>query len=217
MKTSDITIVFQGAFKPYSTREGMPFAEILKRTRAVLPGARIIVSSWEGAELVRGLRVDKLVTSEDPGTLAPLKLIDSKPNNINRQIVSTRAGMEAVTTPYAVKLRTDSFLEHASFIDFFETQLKRDRYDKRIVTNAFFTLDASVFERIPYHVSDWFQFARADVLRAYWSAPLMTLEAGRYYENRDHADGSNIFERRFRAQFAVEQHIAMHYARSLGY
>jgi len=217
VKTSDITIVFQGAFKPYIPRDGMPFSEILKRTRKTLPGAPILLSAWEGSDVIAGMAIDDFVLSKDPGSLAPLKLIDNKANNINRQIVSTRAGMDAVRTPYAVKLRTDCFLEHAGFIDYLEAQLKRDRYDKRIVTGAFFTLDASIFERIPYHVSDWFQFGQTEVLRDYWSAPLMSQQAGRYYENRPHAEGSNIFERRFRAEFAVEQHICMHYARRLGY
>ena len=217
MKTSDITVVFQGAFKPYIPRDGLPFAEILKRTRNSLPGARILLSAWEDSDVPEGMGVDDVVLSKDPGALAPLKLTDNKVNNVNRQIVSTRAGMKAVRTRYAVKLRTDCFLEHAGFIDYFQTQLKRDAYRKRIVSSAFFTLDTTVFERIPYHVSDWFQFAEADVLRAYWSAPLMTPQAGRYYEAHEHAPSSNIFERRFRAEYAVEQHIAMHYARQLGY
>jgi hypothetical protein len=116
-----------------------------------------------------------------------------------------------------VKLRTDSMLEHAGFVDYFDTQARRDGHDRRLLTTAFFTLDTTMFERIPYHVSDWFHFGRTDVLQAYWSAPLMTPEAGRWHERNAHAPGSTVFEQRFRSQLAVEQHIATHYARSLGY
>jgi hypothetical protein len=125
--------------------------------------------------------------------------------------------LQKVTTPYALKLRTDCFLEHAGFIDFYLEQLRRDKRAQRIVANAFFTLDTDVFERFPYHVSDWSQFGRTEVLQSYWAVPLMTAEAGRFYEEHPHPPQSNVFERRFRAQFAVEQYICMHYARSLGY
>jgi hypothetical protein len=217
MKTSDITIVFQGAFKPYAPMGSLPFAEILKRTRKAVPGARIMVSTWEGADVPEVLGIDQLVQSKDPGALAPLKLTDTKANNINRQIVCTRAGLAAVTTPYALKLRTDSFLEHAGFIDFYLAQLRRDQHARRIVANAFFTLDTAVFERFPYHVSDWAQFGLTEVLQTYWDVPLMTPAAGRFYENRPHPANANVFERRFRAEFAVEQYIGMHYAGRLGY
>ena len=217
MKTSDITIVFQGAFKPYAPMGSLSFSEILKRTRKSLPGARIMVSTWEGADVPAVLGIDQLVQSKDPGALAPLKLTDNKANNINRQIVCTRAGLAAVATPYALKLRTDCFLEHAGFIDFYLAQLRRDQRARRIVANAFFTLDTAVFERFPYHVSDWAQFGQTEVLRAYWDVPLMTPAAGRFYESRPHPPRSNVFEKRFRAEFAVEQYICMHYAARLGY
>lgn len=217
MKTDEITIVFQGAIKAYKQLGAPSFSEMVRNTRKVLPGSTIILATWEGAEIPKCLGVDEVVFVEDPGALAPLKLIDNKLNNINRQIASTRAGMRQVKTRYAVKLRTDSFLEHASFIDFYEKQVRRDGRSNRIVTSAFFTLDIRVFERIPYHVSDWFQFGLTDVLRAYWNVPFMTEEAGRYYETHSHVSGSNVFERRFRAQFAVEQYICMNYAGTIGY
>ena len=76
MKTSDITLVFQGAFKPYVTREHDDVARNIKLTRKVLPGARIVLSTWSGAELPSGLAVDAVVQSPDPGGLPPLKLDD---------------------------------------------------------------------------------------------------------------------------------------------
>ena len=42
MKTSDITLVFQGAFKPYVTRERDAFLRNIRLTRQVLPGARML-------------------------------------------------------------------------------------------------------------------------------------------------------------------------------
>jgi hypothetical protein len=217
MKTSDITLVFQGVFKPWITRERDDFVRNIAATRKVLPGARIVLSTWQGAELPRGLRVDAVVESPDPGGLAPLKLDDCKPNNINRQLVTTQAGLAAVSTPYAAKLRTDCFLEHAGFLDYYLEQRALDGGRERLLASSFFTLDPALFERLPYHVSDWFHFGPTELLRAWWAAPPMSMEDAQYHETHPHAPGSSVFERRFRARWAVEQHICMAYAGSLGY
>ncbi|HYD96003.1 MAG TPA: WavE lipopolysaccharide synthesis family protein [Noviherbaspirillum sp.] len=217
MRNSDITVVFQGAFKPYTTQGKESFLSNVRAVRRVLPGAKIIVSTWEGAEIPRGLGTSDIVFAKDPGGLAPLKLIDNKINNVNRQIVSTSAGMAAVETAFAIKLRTDCYLEHAGFLDFYAEQLKRDKGHRRILVNCFFTLNPVIFERIPYHLSDWFQFGPTELLRAYWSAPLMSPQDARFYEFNPHPPDSTLFEKRFRSKLAAEQHICTHYARSLGY
>jgi hypothetical protein len=219
MRTSDLTLVFQGAFRPYVTRDGEHALRNLRRTRQALPGACVILSTWEDAEVPRDLPVDVVVRSADPGPLAPLKLHDGKVNNVNRQLVSTLAGMAAVSTPYAAKLRTDCWLEHAGFLDFHAEQRGRDggRERERILACSFFTLDPTVFERLPFHLSDWFQFGPIDALRRYWSAPPMDQGDGRHHELHPHAPGATYFERQFRARFAVEQHYCRHYAQGLGY
>lgn len=217
MKTSDITIVFQGAFKPYVTEGKESFVQNVRTIRRVLPGAKIIISTWKGTEIPPGISSKNILFLDDPGPLAPLKLTDAKVNNVNRQLVSTQAGLAAVTTPYAVKLRTDCYLEHAGFLDYFTAQRKRDGGRERIVTTSFFTLDPTVFERIPYHLSDWFQFGPTELLRSYWSAPPMSAEDARFYECHPHAEHSTFFERKFRSRFAVEQYICMHYSALRGY
>jgi len=217
MKTTDITLVFQGAVKPYVTREHEHFARNLRHTRKVLPGARIVLSTWAGTELPPGLEVDALVESEDPGGLAPLKLKDNKANNINRQLLSTHAGLAAVETPYAVKLRTDCFLEHAGFIDYYREQRVLDGGRERLLASSFFTLDPSMFERLAFHLSDWFQFGPTPLLRDYWSVAPMPVKDARLYETQEHVAGSTVFERQFRARFAVEQYLCLHFAHARGY
>lgn len=217
MRTSDLTLVYQGVFRPYIARDGEDALSNLRRARKALPGACIILSTWEGAELPRHLPVDAVVRSPDPGPLAPLKLHDAKANNVNRQLVSTRAGLDAVTTPYAAKLRTDCWLEHAGFLDFHAEQSSRECGRERLLACSFFTLDPTVFERLPFHLSDWFQFGPTEMMRRYWSAPPMDAEQGRYHELHPHAPDAAYFERQFRARFAVEQHYCRHYAQTLGY
>jgi hypothetical protein len=217
MKTSDITLVFQGVFKPYVTRDHDDFARNIKLTRKVLPGARIVLSTWAGVDVPPGLAIDAVVESPDPGGLAPLKLDDQKANNINRQLATTQAGLAAVETPYAVKLRTDCFLEHAGFIDYYLEQRRLDRGRERLAACSFFTLDPTLFERLPYHLSDWFHFGPTALLREYWSAVPMSNKDARQYETQAHAGTSSFFERKFRARYAVEQHICMQFARARGY
>ena len=217
MRNSDITLVFQGAFKPYVTRDGDSFIHNIRSTRRVLPGARIILSTWEGTEIPANLAVDAVVFSKDPGGLAPLKLDDDKANNVNRQLLSTQAGLAVVTTPYAVKIRTDCALRHAGFLDFYAEQLKRDEGRDRLVACSFFTLDPTVFERLSFHLSDWFHFGRTETLQAYWSAAPMRPDEARFYESHRHAPDSSFFERKLRAKFAAEQHLCTQYASALGY
>jgi hypothetical protein len=217
MKTTDITLVFQGVFKPWITREYENFARNIVLTRRALPGARIILSTWEGVELPPGLKPDAVVESPDPGGLAPLKLDDKKANNINRQLLTTQAGLAAVQTPYAAKLRTDCFLEHAGFLDYYLEQRAIDGGRERLLASSFFTLDPALFERLSYHISDWFHFGPTELLRDYWAAAPMSLEDAAYHETHPHEPGSSIFERKFRARYAVEQHICMAFAAGLGY
>lgn len=72
--------------------------------RKSYPGAEIIVSCWEG-DIIDDLvpLVDKVIQSPDPGAqygkLATL--------NVNRQIVSSRAGVGLATRPYVLKARSD--------------------------------------------------------------------------------------------------------------
>jgi hypothetical protein len=212
LRVADITLVFQGVFKPHVTRERDNFAANIRHTRRVLPGARIVLSTWAGTEIPRGLPVDTVVESRDPGALAPLKLDDAKANNINRQIVTTQAGLAAVTTPYAVKLRTDCFLEHAGFLDHYLEQRALDGGRERLLACSFFTLDPALFERLPYHLSDWFHFGPTALLREYWAAPPFTPRDARHYERQPHVGGSTLFERRFRARWAVEQYLCMRFA-----
>jgi hypothetical protein len=217
MKTSDITLVFQGAVKPYVTREHENFARNVRLTRKALPGAHIVLSTWAGTELPPGLDVDAVVESPDPGSLAPLKLDDNKANNANRQLASTRAGLAAATTPYAAKLRTDAWLEHAGFLDYYQEQLALDGGRDRLLACSFFTLDPTMFERLPYHLSDWFQFGPVELLRDYWAAPPVSSKDARQYETQAHTADATVFERKFRARYAVEQHICMHFAQERGY
>lgn len=219
MDSSLITVLFQGNVTSYQGSQIDSFIQNVNRTRFVLPQAEFILSTWDGITLPRFLDIDRIIYSKDPGGLPGIKLDDNKANNINRQIVTTANGLTAVKTPYVLKLRTDCFLDHAGFIEIYESFIKminKKEYSP-IVACSFFTIDPKVYEHMPFHVSDWIQFGRTETIQKYWDVPLMTLEDATYYERNSHRKLSGYFDKKFRTRLAVEQHVATYYAGKLGY
>src|SRR4051812_39016207 len=106
---SEITVVVQG---PVLGKPADPVVEQLTRrcllsVRRELPQAKIILSTWEGAN-VTGLSYDALVLSKDPGSVWAMVEGVLVPNNVNRQVLSSLAGVRAADTAYVLKLRSDT-------------------------------------------------------------------------------------------------------------
>ncbi|HEX2545902.1 MAG TPA: WavE lipopolysaccharide synthesis family protein [Ramlibacter sp.] len=209
-KTSDISFVFQGGV-PMDLRATL--ADAIAGVRQLAPGCSIVVST-DDASNAQGLGADEVVV----GPLLPALPGNKRnglPNNINRQIQSTRLGLAAVRTPWAVKLRTDCGLRNLGFLDAFR-RLAGSTED-RIVVCSRFTVDPEIFEQMPYHLSDWFHFGRTETLRTLWACPPMTMADALHYQSHPYAPHSNFFDRNFVARYAVEQHLIIPYARELGY
>lgn len=213
IKDQDITLVFQGPVLPGP--DGT--AACIRQTRRLLPRSRCVLSTWADSA-VRNLDVDQVVLSKDPGGLPGIKRRDGAalPNNVNRQLLSTRRGLQHARTRYAIKIRTDCALEKASFLQVYERFLEAGGRS-RILTSSLFTIDPSMFEQLAYHVSDWFQFGETAALQTYWSGPFMSHRDAVYYETHPHAAHSTFMDRRFRSRLAVEQFVAVHYAAHGGY
>ena len=79
--------------------------------RAFFPGAEIVLSTWAGT-YPKGIAYDALVLSEDPGP------VGTNPSNanVNRQLVSTLAGIEASSRPLVVKVRSDLQFHSAALL-----------------------------------------------------------------------------------------------------
>ncbi len=166
-----IAVVVQG---PIVTEGGLT-RRCLESLRRVLPGAEVILSTWEGSD-VTGLLYDRLVTSADPGPAVALLDGGCLPTNVNRQIVSTRAGLALAEHPFALKFRTDVELLHAGFLDFFHRYPARAAewqiFSERLVILDHFSRNpARGFTRL-FHPSDMLAFGRTDDLRRLWSLPL---------------------------------------------
>jgi len=131
----------------------------------------LILSTWRGSD-VQGLDYDVLVESDDPGSI---KTFSPKATNMNRQIYSTQQGLRAADRPYALKLRTDTELTSAAFLEYFDRFPARGEgvqiFQKRLVTWNLLTkfpLDGANL----YHPSDMVFFGLREDVDLLWSIPL---------------------------------------------
>lgn len=175
----DISVVVQG---PVQTLKGREQEEgitqkCLSSIRMFLPGAHIILSTWPDQKLV-GLDYDELVISEDPGPNVRYFNNDGLPQcfNNNRQIVSTLAGLRQVTTPYAVKLRSDNYLTGNGFIEFQRRYPERCSshriFRERVVVSNVFTRRYAKGFKVAFHLSDFFYYGLTEDILAIWDIEL---------------------------------------------
>ena len=188
-----ISVVVQGPItgSPDDSPEKRLTQKCLQNLRRDLPGAELILSTWRGAD-TRGLDFDVLVESDDPGGLCYHNgLMDGRRilNNVNRQIVTTRNGLMRATRPYALKIRTDFWLEGRAFLEFWE-QFPRRGEAWRVLEER--VLNCTVYARNPrrhlpfaYHPSDWVFFGRREDVLAIWNIPLAPEpETSRWFDDK---------------------------------
>lgn len=170
----DISVVVQGPIDKLHT------AKCLKNIRKKLPGAKIVLSTWEDSE-VEGLEYDTIVYSKDPGP----SFVGSFVNNVNRQIVSTKNGLDAVNTKYAIKIRSDIMLHSNKFLNYFDKFNNKSEefniFEKRIITYIYTTKFIFFGEAAPFHVGDWFYFGLASDLRKLFDIPIQNNEEDEYF------------------------------------
>ncbi len=194
-RTDHISVIVQGplAGRPGNAPETRLTEKTLQSIRRHLPGAEIVLSTWKGSD-PSGMDFDRFVESDDPGALPYTDFPDLR-NNVNRQIVSTRAGLLRASRPFALKLRSDMLLRSAGFLDFFDRFPRRSTasiLESKVVTCTMYSRLAyfgpvthpppwdrkpgeptrDVKFGWPYHPSDWFHFGRLQDVVSIWDVPL---------------------------------------------
>ena len=173
----DFSIVVQGPIHSSPENKGSRDITVrcLASIRRFFPGAELVLSTWNGAA-TDGLDCDVLVKSEDPGAVA---FTDAQPptgfNNTNRQIVSTRAGMEAASREFAVKFRGDFYFESACLLELGESlscPLRGAAFRSRIHLGPYLTGNPRRHRPAPFFFSDLLQAGRLEDLRKLWNIPL---------------------------------------------
>lgn len=217
MEARDISVVVQGAVDRRLT------AVCLGSFRRLLPGAQLILSTWEGTD-PSGLDCDILVRSPDPGASA-MDTARASSYNLNRMLRSSQAGLERAERPYVLKCRSDTELVGTGFLRAFDSFPARDERlslaRHKMVIPCLYTMR---YERewgkthpTPYHISDWYCFGLREDVCCLFSAPLVEMEDfARYFEHhprpRDYAIGW-LGHRLWR--FPPEQYLGVTYARRL--
>lgn len=175
----DITVVVQGPVQALPDRdqdEGITQL-CLRSVRELLPGARIILSTWDQQDL-DGLDYDELVINTDPGpnVIGYWKNGEPRKENYNRQIVSTVGGLRRVQSKYAMKLRADNFLTGDQF-KALQTRFRKRGADcrfsrERVVVNNTFTRLFSKGLHVAFHNCDFFYFGLSEDVLDMWDLPL---------------------------------------------
>lgn len=193
--------------------------------RKQMPEAEIVLSTFKD-QLVHlessglTLVVDKLCVSDDPGAMPPtVRSPTAPPNNINRMIVSTQAGLNRATRPYALKLRSDAECFACRIVSGWERGLGSDdpTFTRKLAFASHFTRHPHGINGYTFHPSDWLTFGRTEQVRKYWDAPLFTQQEATWFDRQPLPDGLTATTRRFRSQFTQEQWLCVNYARRIGY
>jgi len=201
--SKDISVVVQGPVNNETK-------DCLQSIRKYLPGATIILSTWEGTD-TDGLDADEVVLNAGPGCFS-FVIIDGVNimDNTNRQIVTTKNGLKKVKTKYAIKLRSDNMLIHANFLKEFEKEYKYDSeykfVEKRILVCGIGSGDPRI-TKLPYHISDWFYFGFTKDLLSMWDIELKEKEIHMDYFVRNPVKKPVYWCRKWTSRFAPEQYI----------
>jgi hypothetical protein len=150
------------------------------------PKSPIIFSTWdsESVDFSGGIT---LVLSKDPGSGLRYKNRPEK-NNINRQIISTRAGLNAVKTRFVVKMRSDLLVENRRLEKIIDKLPKTPSHSLSIFENYIIVLDRLTFSPNKklnplLHVTDMLQAGLTTDVRRMWDIPIMTSAQENFYEN----------------------------------
>lgn len=175
--STQISVVIQGP----TCRGSQPGSAMDLGLRAVqsirthLPQAEIIISTWQN-DSVEGLGDCTVVRSADPGGMPD---INGHINNLNRQLVSTRAGILAATRPYVLKFRADHALVSSKIATLGEfdasTPVERRLFSRPLTITNLYVRKATRYPFL-FHPSDLVQFGCRDDLLSIWEGELFTFE-----------------------------------------
>lgn len=205
MNCLDLSIIIQGKCSEINK------ANALRRIQILLPEAEVIISTWKNYSDLH-YETDTVIQLDDPGGVVADD-VSNVSNNINRQIISTRAGLEKATRPYCLKIRTDILLENVDFLKEF------GRYDEiapplhvknRILICNYYTRNPRVYP-LPFHPSDWVLFGRTEDLKQYFSAPCESTEEIRWFIT--HPREQTGFYTNLLSRYVPEQYLCLNFLR----
>ncbi len=156
-------------------------SKAMQQIQQIMPESKIILSTWHNQD-VSDIACDGIIENDDPGTL------DGGPepyfNNVNRMIVSTRNGLQRVTTKYAVRIRTDSTIKNDTFIPLYEKMMASGHAQPSWFKHPIMVICYREFLVTPYLVGDPFHFGLTSDVLNLWDIPLATQQQAEYFKNK---------------------------------
>ncbi|PIP82768.1 MAG: hypothetical protein CO113_03415 [Elusimicrobia bacterium CG_4_9_14_3_um_filter_62_55] len=207
---SDISIIVQGPICGATDGRAGPSVtgRALNSIRKHFPGAELILSTWEGSD-VSGLNFEVLIMSKDPGAGICNERYGLR-HNVNRQIVSTTAGLKAASRKYAMKIRTDLLFTHSNCIDYLSRyNLRSNEYrltKERILVVSTTSVNPRKSFQLPYHPCDWFYFGlKADLVDIFDIPLFIEPEFTHWFKTRKYPKNHPNFDNT--ARYAQESYI----------
>ena len=182
IQNKNITFVLQGPIL-IDEKDGdnlRSTSHICKKIRTLFPESKIIVSTWQNSDL-SNIDCDVILENEDPGPV--LQNSQDICNNVNRMIVSSLQGIRAVDTEYAVKMRTDSYVNSDAFIRLYIKYLAQVKRHSSIVSKPILTHYYGAKVNAGYALCDWFHFGKTSDLLNLWDIPYVTREQATYFDD----------------------------------
>jgi hypothetical protein len=158
---SDISVVIQG---PLLLDRAEGVVRCLESVRTVLPGAEVIVSTWEGEDVGSIGPPVRLVQSPDPGSFS---VRPGHPYNLNRLQRSTLAGLQLASRQYCLKLRSDVAVADRRLL-VAARQRAGSIFSRPMTLSNIYIRDPEIFPLL-FHVSDTVQFGLTADLLSFWA------------------------------------------------
>lgn len=184
MNHAEITIIIQGGYFEGITEK------VIASARKYFPAATLIFSTTDQIAENKNFAVDELIISPEPEVFSYPDLIGEKDNNVNRQIVSTFAGLQKAKTKYALKLRSDFRLTGADFLQYFEkfpaSEKNYQVFSHKILACCYFSRNPLSELSFPFHPSDLAFFGLTEDLLKLFDVELMNKKEAYYNKNAKH-------------------------------
>ena len=161
---------------------------LVNSIREFFPYSPIVFSTWSGSPTTEFLGKAETIFSEDPGSGPRYSAnFSTELNNINRQIRSSKAGLQAITTPYAVKLRSDLVFKNKNLLHLLKALPDTPKgpfqiFHKYVVVIDRLTFSPAKKNNFVFHVTDMMQAGLTDDLKYYWSLPEISKSEENYYD-----------------------------------
>lgn len=215
ISNKDITFVVCGLV---STNQKNPFTAVnaLKSIRKYFPESPIVLSTWdeESTEELEGL-YDCLVKNSPSKVKNGLVRCSLNPDNlkmnsINLQAFSVHQGLLKVKTKYAVRFRTDFYLQNRNFIDNYVkwhevfSQSNPDYtvfHDKVMIPKTFTRNPEKTKGYYAFETSDFFAFGLTEDLLLRWNGRQEDLSTLAYFSDKHEHNPYNTNQ-----QYSTEQY-----------